>query len=54
MSNTTTGPWKFTATTVRGKSVTHAATSQAKARKLRKAIARLPFVAETTTPAKAA
>lgn len=46
--------WTFTATTTRNKSVTHTATSQAKARKLRKAIERLPFVAETTTPAKAA
>lgn len=54
MTNTAPAPWKFTATTVRGKSVQHSATSQAKARKLRKAIARLPFVVDTTTPTKTA
>lgn len=46
--------WTFTARTARGKVATHGATSLAKARKLRKAVARLPFVVETTTPAKAA
>ncbi len=54
MPNMTPAPWQFTATTVRGKSVQHSATSRAKAQKLRKAIDRLPFVTATTTPAKAA
>lgn len=46
--------WNFTATTSRGKTVTHGATSQVKARKLRKTIERLPFIVSTTTPTKAA
>ncbi len=46
--------WKFTATTSRGRTVQHSATSRDKARKLRQAIDRLPFVTATTTPAKAA
>lgn len=46
--------WTFTARTARGKVATHGATSRAKAQRLRKAIARLPFVVETTTPVKAA
>lgn len=52
MSNT--APWAFTATTVRGKSVTHTATSLVRARKLRKALKGLPFVKSTTTPKKVA
>lgn len=54
MTNSTAPAWKFTARTARGKMVEHAATSQRKARALRKAVARLPFIVDTTTPAKAA